>query len=102
MEKIPCITHTCEYDAVLWGIPPSLHEVHSVPTPQRGVAGEHHTGGLIHRAEATVDVGEVLQSTTADELHVGERLSTQVRLASGYRHSCSLLNEGRDVLVETP
>ena len=77
------LRYTCEYDTVLWGVPPSLHEVHSVPTPQRGVAGEHHTGGLIHRAEATVDVGEVLQSTTADELYEGERLSTQVRRLVG-------------------
>lgn len=47
---------------------PGLHEVYGIPATQGRVTSEHHTGGLVHRTQTTMHVGEVLQTPTTDEL----------------------------------
>lgn len=42
--------------------------MYGIPTAQGGVPREDHAGGLIHSTQLTVHVGEMLQTTTADEL----------------------------------
>ena len=57
-----------EDDGILGGGAPGLHEVYGIATAQGGVSSEHHTGRLEHRPQLPVQVREVLQTTTADEL----------------------------------
>ncbi len=60
--------NTCEYDTVLVGPSPGLHEVNSVPTPERRVSSEHHTGSLVHSSQPSMNVREMSQSTAANKL----------------------------------
>lgn len=57
-----------EDDGVFGGRPPGLHEVYGITTAQGRVTGEDHAGGLVHRPQVPMDVGKMLQTTTADEL----------------------------------
>lgn len=62
----------CEYDGISGGASPCLHKVNSVTTTEGRVASEDHTWGLVDSTQVTMDIREVLQTSTADELE-GEK-----------------------------
>jgi len=54
--------------SILGGGAPCLHKVDGIATPEGRMAGEHHTGGLVHRPQVAMEIGKVFQTTAADEL----------------------------------
>ena len=76
---------TSKYDSILRGGAPGLHEVNSVTTAQWGVPSEDHTRRLIDHSQLTVNVGELLKTTTLDELEQDRYRRSSA--ANQYRHT---------------